>query len=152
MSAPSRVGCSAADSPSAGAVMSPPTARNQSPPQQRFSDIPPSAPGYGMPPGTPGYGYVPPTGYPTARPGISLMSQFSGMAMWSIILGLLSVGVPIVSGLFMGGGVVYFYVLPIFGFIRGVQAATRGQVIGGIVGIVLNIMGGLLSLFIITLR
>jgi hypothetical protein len=122
------------------------------PPQQSFSDIPPSAPGYGMPPGAPGYGYVPPTGYPTTRPGISLMSQFTGMALWSIILGLLSVGVPVVSGLFTGGGVVYFYVLPIFGLIRGVQAVTRGQVIGGIVGIVLNIMGGLLSLFIVTLR
>jgi uncharacterized membrane protein len=120
------------------------------PPQQSFSDIPPSAPGYGMPPGVPGYGYVPPTGYPTTRPAISLMSQFSGMAMWSIILGLLSVGVPIVTGLFTGGSVVYFYILPIFGFIRGVQAATRGQVIGGIVGIVLNIMGGLLSLFLLT--
>jgi hypothetical protein len=105
-----------------------------------------------MPPGAPGYGYVPPTGYPTTRPGISLMSQFTGMALWSIILGLLSVGVPVVSGLFTGGGVVYFYVLPIFGLIRGVQAVTRGQVIGGIVGIVLNIMGGLLSLFIVTLR
>jgi hypothetical protein len=105
-----------------------------------------------MPPGAPGYGNVPPAGYPQAQPGISLTSQFTGIAMWSIILGLLSVGVPVVSGLFMGGGVVYFYVLPIFGFIRGVQAVSRGQVIGGIVGIVLNIMGGLLSLFIITLH
>jgi uncharacterized membrane protein len=105
-----------------------------------------------MPPGAPGYGYVPPTGYPTTRPAISLMSQFSGMAMWSIILGVVSVGVPIVTGLMSGGGAYYFYVLPIFGFIRGVQAATRGQVIGGIVGIVLNIMGGLLSLFLVTLH
>jgi len=105
-----------------------------------------------MPPGAPGYGYVPPTGYPQARPGSGLSSQFTGFAMWSIILGLLSVGVPIVTGLFMGGGIVYFYILPIFGFIRGVQAATRGQVIGGIVGIVLNIMGGLLSFFLIASR
>ncbi len=122
------------------------------PPPQSFSDIPPSAPGYGMPPGAPGYGYVPPTGYPTTRPGISLMSQFTGFARWSIILGLLSVGVPIVSGLISGGSVFYFYILPIFGLIRGVQAVTRGQLIGGIVGIVLNIMGGLLSLFMITQR
>ncbi len=125
---------------------------NYQPPPRSFSDIPPSAQGYGMPPGAPGYGNVPPAGYPQARPGISLTSQFTGIAMWSIILGLLSVGVPVVSGLFMGGGVVYFYVLPIFGFIRGVQAVTRGQVIGGIVGVVLNIMGGLLSFFIITLH
>jgi hypothetical protein len=105
-----------------------------------------------MPPGAPGYGYVPPTGYPTTRPGITLMSQFTGTAMWSIILGLLSVGVPVVTGLMSNGSTFYFYILPIFGFIRGVQAVTRGQVIGGIVGIVLNIIGGLLSLFIITLH
>jgi hypothetical protein len=115
------------------------------PPQQSFSDIPPSAPGYGMPPGAPGYGYVPPTGYPTTRPGISLMSQFTGLAMWSIILGLLSVGVPVVTGLISNGSSFYFYILPIFGFIRGVQAVTRGQLIGGIVGIVLNIFGGIIS-------
>jgi hypothetical protein len=99
-----------------------------------------------MPPGAPGYGNVPPGAYPQTRPGISLMSQFTGMAMWSIILGLLSVGVPLVTGLMSGGGTYYFYILPIFGFIRGVQAATRGQVIGGILGIVLNILGGLMSL------
>jgi hypothetical protein len=122
------------------------------PPQQSFSDIPPSAPGYGMPPGAPGYGYVPPTGYPTTRPAISVMSQFTGMAMWSIILGLLSVGVPVVTGLFTSGGIVYFYILPIFGFIRGIQAVTRGQMIGGIIGIVLNIIGGLLSFFLLVNR
>ncbi len=99
-----------------------------------------------MPPGAPGYGNVPPAGYPQARPGISLTSQFTGLAMWSIILGVLSVGVPLVTGLMSNGGGYYFYVLPIFGFIRGVQAVTRGQMIGGIVGIVLNILGGLTSL------
>jgi hypothetical protein len=118
---------------------------NYQPPQQSFSDIPPSAPGYGMPPGTPGYGYVPPTGYPTTRPGITLMSQFTGMAMWSIILGLISIGVPVVTGMTGNSGAYYFYVLPIFGFIRGVQAVTRGQLIGGITGIVLNIFGGIIS-------
>jgi hypothetical protein len=66
--------------------------------------------------------------------------------MWSIILGLVSVGVPLATGLMGNGGAYFFYILPIFGFIRGVQAATRGQVIGGVVGIVLNILGGLMSL------
>jgi len=98
-----------------------------------------------MPPGAQGYGNVPPAGYPQARPGISLTSQFTGLAMWSIILGVLSVGVPLATGLMSNGGTYYFYVLPIFGFIRGVQAVTRGQMIGGIVGIVLNILGGLIS-------
>jgi len=105
-----------------------------------------------MPPGAPGYGNVPPAGYPQARPGISLTSQFTGIAMWSIILGVLSVGVPIATGLMGNGSITVFYILPIFGFIRGVQAVTRGQMIGGIVGIVLNIMGGLLSFFVITSR
>jgi hypothetical protein len=122
----------------------------QPPPSPSYSDIPPSAPGYGMPPGAPGY--APPTGYPTLQPGVSVMSQFTGYALWSIILGLVSVGVPLVSGLVFGGSVFYFYILPIFGFIRGVQAVTRGQVMGGVVGIVLNILGGLLSFFMITQR
>jgi hypothetical protein len=80
------------------------------------------------------------------RPGVSMMSQFTGIAMWSIILGLLSVGVPLVTGLMSSGGTYYFYILPIFGLIRGVQAVRRGQMIGGIVGIVLNILGGFMSL------
>jgi hypothetical protein len=73
------------------------------------------------------------------------MSQFTGMARWSVILGVLSVGVPILTGLTSNGHIVYFYVIPIFGFIRGIQAVTRGQVIGGVVGIVLNAIGGLIS-------
>jgi hypothetical protein len=81
-----------------------------------------------------------------------MMSQFRGVALWSVILGVLSVGVPIVTGLTSGSGVVYFYVLPIFGFIRGVQAVTRGQVIGGVVGIVLNAIGGLISLSMLLVR
>ena len=74
------------------------------------------------------------------------MSQFTGIALWSVILGLASVGVPLVTGLTTGGHIVYFYVIPIFGLVRGIQAVTRGQVIGGIVGIVLNVIGGAISL------
>jgi hypothetical protein len=101
-----------------------------------------------VPPAPPGMqGYAQPSGYRMAgAAGPSLMTQFRGMAGWSIILGVVSVGVPIVTGLTTGGSVVYFYVLPIFGLIRGVQAIMRGQVLGGIVGIVLNILGGLISL------
>lgn len=80
------------------------------------------------------------------------MSQFTGIALWSVILGLVSVGVPLVTGLMSSGGTYYFYVLPIFGLIRGIQAVTRGQVIGGIVGIVLNVLGGLISLSIALVR
>jgi len=79
------------------------------------------------------------------------MSQFTGMALWSVILGVLSVGVPILTSV-AGGQIVYFYVIPIFGLIRGIQAVTRGLVVGGIVGIVLNVIGGLISLSLILVR
>jgi hypothetical protein len=67
--------------------------------------------------------------------------------MWSIILGLISVGVPIVTGLTTGGSFTFFYILPIVGALRGFQAIGRGQVMGGIVGIALNAIGGLISLW-----
>jgi hypothetical protein len=114
---------------------------NSPPPQPSYSDIPPASQ---LPPAAPGY--LPPGGYPSTRPGTAIASQFTGMALWSIILGALSVGVPIATGLLSGGGAFFFYILPIFGFIRGIQAVTRGQTIGGIIGIVLNILGGLISL------
>ena len=129
-------------------------------------------PGYAMPPGyqpppsyqppqalyqpAPGYaptsGYVPPTaGYAPAvygaAAGVSLMSQFSGIALWSIILGAVSVGVPIMTYMSTGGTVTFFYVLPIVGLIRGFTAFSRGQVIGGLLGMGLNAVGGLISLF-----
>lgn len=95
---------------------------------------------------------MPPAGYPNLRPGVSIMSQFTGIALWSVILGVVAVGVPLVTGLTSSGHVVYFYIIPIFGLIRGIQAVTRGQVIGGIVGIVLNVIGGLISLSLILVR
>ena len=110
----------------------------QPPASPSYSDIP-----YGPAPGTPGY--VPPTRYSPLQTSAGIMSQFTGMALWSVVLGVLSVGVPIVTALTSNGHIVYFYVIPIFGFIRGIQAVTRGQVIGGIVGIVLNAIGGLIS-------
>jgi hypothetical protein len=111
-----------------------------------FSDIPPSAQ---LPPGAPGY--TPPAAYSGLQTGAGIMSQFTGMALWSVILGVLSVGVPILTSV-AGGHIVYFYVIPIFGLIRGIQAVTRGLVVGGIVGIVLNVIGGLISLSLILVR
>ena len=75
--------------------------------------------------------------------GIGL--QIAG-AGWSIGLGALGILVPIVTALFMNGSVFYFYLLPIFGFVYGVRAIGRGFLIGGIVGIVLNLIAGLVSL------
>jgi len=80
------------------------------------------------------------------------MSQFTGMALWSVVLGALAVGVPVLTALSNNGHILYFYVIPIFGFIRGIQAVTRGQLIGGVVGIVLNAIGGLISLTLLIAR
>lgn len=92
---------------------------------------------------------MPPAGYSGLQAGAGIMSQFTGMALWSVILGALSVGVPMVTLLTTRGAhPFYFYVIPIFGLIRGIQAVTRGQVIGGIVGIVLNVIGGAISLLL----
>ena len=127
--------------PLPGGPQGPPQHTPPPPVQPSYSDIPLASQ---LPPGAPGY--MPPTGFPGTRSGVTIALQFSGMALWSVILGALAVGVPILTLLTTGGHVVYFYVIPIFGFIRGIQAVTRGQVIGGVVGIVLNILGGFISL------
>ena len=67
------------------------------------------------------------------------MSQFTGVAAWSIGIGLVSVIVPFAFNY-------YFPILPIFGLISGARAIQRGKIIGGIVGIVLNVLGGIVSL------
>ena len=71
--------------------------------------------------------------------GLSLMSQFGGVALWSIGLGIVSIVVPIVSNF-------YFPIMPIIGGLNGIRAIQRGRVIGGIVGLVLNAIGGIVAL------
>lgn len=100
----------------------------------------PTSPGYAAPP--PGYtGQVPPPYMPVAAVGAggALMSQFGGAAAWSIGLGIVSIVVPIVSNF-------YFPIMPIIGALNGVRAIQRGRVVGGIVGLVLNGIGGLVAL------
>jgi hypothetical protein len=91
-----------------------------------------------------------PTPYPAAwAPGQSsavavggagaLLSQFGGVAAWSIGIGVVGIVVPLVSNF-------YFPILPIAGALNGWRAMVRGRVIGGLVGIGLNIVAGLLSL------
>jgi hypothetical protein len=112
-------------------------------------------PGYLPPPPTnmppPGYapqspptdytGQVPPPYMPVAAvgAGTSLLSQFRGAAAWSVGFGVVSIVVPLVSSF-------YFPIMPIIGALNGVRAIQRGRVIGGIVGLVLNGIGGLIAL------
>ena len=110
-------------------------------PPQQFQ--PP--PGYLPPPPNvppPGYtGQVPPPYLPVAAVGAggALMSQFSGVAAWSIGFGVVSIVAPFVINF-------YFPIMPIIGALNGVRAIQRGRVIGGIVGLVLNGIGGLVAL------
>ena len=115
-----------------------------------MSDLPPPPPppppgpppAYQPPPSSPGY--MPPPITPTAG-GINIGAQIAG-AGYSIGVGVAGILLPIFSGMLFGGTVYYFYVLPIFGIIYGIRSITRGFVIGGIVGVVLNVLAGLASL------
>jgi hypothetical protein len=72
--------------------------------------------------------------------GGAFMSQFGGAAAWSIGLGVVSIVVPFFANF-------YFPIMPIIGGLNGVRAIQRGRVMGGIVGLVLNGIGGLVALF-----
>lgn len=86
-----------------------------------------------------------PPGLPTyapARPapaGGGLLWQFSGPAIWPLVMGLVAIVVPIFTTF-------YFPILPIFGAIGAWRAIQRGRLFGGVAGIVLNVLGGLMSL------
>ena len=69
--------------------------------------------------------------------------QFGGSAMWSIIFGAASVVVPLMT---IGGQGIYFPILPIFGLWRGVLAIRAGRVLGGVIGLIVNALGCLVSL------
>jgi uncharacterized membrane protein len=94
------------------------------------------------PPGSPGY--MPPAITPRAG-GINVGAQLIG-ASYSIGVGVAGILLPIFSSMLFGGTVYYFYVLPVFGLIYGIRSITRGYVIGGVVGIVLNVLAGIASL------
>ena len=108
---------------------------------------PPQPPGMTSPqqppPGSPGY--MPPAIGPSSGGGINIGAQFAG-ASYSIIVGVAGILLPIFSGMLFGGTIYYFYVLPVFGFIYGIRSITRGFVIGGAVGVVLNVLAGIASL------
>ncbi|HEV2217017.1 MAG TPA: hypothetical protein VGV88_05520 [Candidatus Dormibacteraeota bacterium] len=115
---------------------------------------PPPPPGYAPPPAPPGYA-PPPQGYQQQMPpgmqvaagaGLGIGAQIV-VARSSIIVGVIGILVPVVFSIVSGGGsAFYFYVLPIFGLIYGVRAMMRGAVIGGGIGVALNVVAGLVSL------
>src|SRR6266851_7073076 len=65
--------------------------------------------------------------------------QFGGSALWSTVFGLASVMVPLVTP-------VYFPILPIVGLWRGVLAVRSGRVADGVIGLVINAIGCIVSL------
>ena len=68
-----------------------------------------------------------------------LAHQFTGDALWSIVLGVASVTVPVFTP-------IYFPILPIFGLWRGVLALRGGRVAGGVIGLVVSALGCVVSL------
>ena len=105
-----------------------------------------SGPGFAAAPVEPPAVWVDPTAPTNTNPliamamGTGMMSgQFSGPALWSIVVGVLGVGLPFFTPF-------YFRLLPIAGIFSGVRAIMSGRLIGGLVGIGLNVVAGLFSL------
>lgn len=116
------------------------------PPNQPPPGYQPPPPGYAPPPqGSPGQ--IPPGIMPmaVAGAGLGLGAQIYA-ARSSIVVGVIGIIVPIGSLLITGSTAVYFYILPVFGLIYGVRAMMRGAVLGGAIGVGLNVLAGLASL------
>lgn len=123
------------------------------PPPPATPGLAPPAGPYGGPQGAPYAG--PQQGYPgqwapppPARgftPAVAaggagaLLYQFSGVAAWSIGFGVVAIVAPFASGF-------YFPVMPVIGGLNAIRAIQRGRLIGGLVGLGLNLLGGLVSL------
>ncbi len=117
----------------------PPPTSSDAPPPSRVSAPPP----YQALPGSPGY--MPAPIGPSSGSGLNLGAQIAGAGS-SIGVGVVGIIVPIVWASVSGGSTFYFYVLPIFGAVYGVRALGRGFVIGGVIGIALNVVAGLVNL------
>lgn len=110
-------------------------------PPPPYQGLPPGYQPPAMPPGSPGY--VPQGIGPTSGSGIG--TQFRG-ASSSIIVGVVGIIVPIVWAIVSTNSTFYFYILPVFGLVYGFRAMGRGFVLGGIIGVVLNIIAGVINL------
>jgi hypothetical protein len=114
----------------------PPAYQGQAYPPPPQSTYQASQPGYAYP------GQMPPPINPTAAAlGTSgtLLNQFGGYAAWSVGIGLVAIVLPLATNW-------YLPVAPIIGGLNGIRAIQRGRLIGGLVGIAINIVGGLVSL------
>lgn len=69
----------------------------------------------------------------------ALAFQFGGSAAWSIGFGLVAIITPFMSSF-------YFKFVPAVGIISGVRALMRGRLIGGGIGLALNVIAALVSL------
>jgi len=69
----------------------------------------------------------------------AILYQFGGPAMGSLIAGAVTVGVPLLLNR-------YYIILPVVGVLTGVRAVMRGRLLGGLVGIGLNVLGGIFTL------
>jgi len=77
-------------------------------------------------------GYTPPPATRIHSQASASCPSSAGPAATSVIIGVLSVGVPIVTSFLTNSGTIYFYVLPIFGFHQRACGPSRGGlVIGG---------------------
>src|SRR3989475_12182789 len=119
------------------------------------SGPPPPPPGLGPPPApyappsppATGSPAPPPVGYPGSMPPpvtpsalamggtAGLIRQFTGAAGWAVLLGIVTIAVPLIFNRI-------FFFLPIIGFIAGIQAIRRGQLIGGSGGRVVHPAAG----------
>jgi len=69
----------------------------------------------------------------------AILYQFGGPALGSVIAGAVTVGVPLMLNR-------YYIILPVVGLLSGLRAVTRGRLLGGLVGIGLNVLGGIFTL------
>lgn len=129
--------------PPAAAYPPPPPGGAYAPPPPPGAYAAPPPPPYAPPPGT----YQPPGAPPPVMPmrigaaagTAGVISQFTGSALWACLLGIVTIAVPFIFNR-------DFFFLPIIGLIAGIQAIRQGKLIGGIVGIVLNVIGGVITL------
>lgn len=70
----------------------------------------------------------------------TIFYQFGGSAIYPMIAGVLTVGVPLLFNR-------YYIILPIAGIVSGLRAMSRGRLLGGLVGTGLCVLGGIFTLF-----